>query len=329
MTLKRETIQRGRAPLFSSAVLVIHVSKATIIALAGAQVSDFTTTANKLSSPPPLAFQRPLHRSLCIVYDGGRPVLRLAIAVFAPDARAHEDRLPFGTMRAMIFIGAADIALGIIPDHIHAGQRFCVLFLFSCFFLAIGSSSSSTATALLEQRGPPLRQHRLGELVRPRVRLADRRAPHLRLSPRDLVPDTRERGLEGALAEPREVVPGAPEEVVVTEIQVRLAVGLPPEVIALGPSPVLRGVRPEHAVLGQEQIHDNLDVDGPVARVVEDENGVDLRVGRRQGPRRGRVVVLELRLEGEYGWVRHGDVGGRDNGPESVRLGDEARFGWV
>lgn len=157
----------------------------------------------------------------------------------------------------------------------------------------------AAAVAFLEQAGPPLRQHPLRIPVRPRVRLPDGRAPQLGLAARDLAPDARERRLERALAEARQVVVRAPEEVVVAEVQVWLAVRLPAATTA-----VLGRVGAEDAAAREQQVDDDLRVEGPVARVVEHEDGVDLGVRRGQGPRRRRVVRRQQRLEREDPRVR-------------------------
>lgn len=167
-------------------------------------------------------------------------------------------------------------------------------------------------------------EHALGVRVRARVRLAQDGAAQRRLPARDLVPDAGERGLEGALAEARERVRGAPEEVGVAEEERGLAVPLPGVV-----GPVARRVRAQHAGARQQQVADELDVEGPVARVVEDEDGVDLGVGGRQGPRGGRVQLRHERVEGVDGRVRGEDVGGRQDVPEAVLLGDGAALGRV
>lgn len=94
------------------------------------------------------------------------------------------------------------------------------------------------------------------------------------------------------------------------------------------------------AGLGEEQVGDELDVEGPVARVVEDEDGVDFEGGGKilaggvDWAGEGAVLVggvdgVEERVEGVDGGVGGEDVGGGDDVAEAVGFGDESAFGGV
>lgn len=143
-------------------------------------------------------------------------------------------------------------------------------------------------------------------------------------------PDAEERGEEGALSEARVVVARGPEEVGVAEVEGGLLLLLLGLVLGRG-----RGGGAEDAAVGEQDVEQELGVEGPVAGVVEDEDGVDGQVllfrrwrgaggrvvdGQRQGPSVRGVVLRrgegpEVRLRGDY-------VGGDDDATEPVRFGD-------
>ena len=88
------------------------------------------------------------------------------------------------------------------------------------------------------------------------------------------VPNAFESRAEAALAEAGEVIRRCPEEVRVREVER----GLP--VLEVAPVGQGRGVvfgreGAEVACVGEEEVKDYLRVEGPVAGVVEDEDGVD------------------------------------------------------
>lgn len=180
---------------------------------------------------------------------------------------------------------------------------------------------------------PMLLQPPLRERVRRRVRLP--KHPLLQLHARGLparhgAPHALERGAEAALAEPREVVRGGPEEVLVGEVEGRLAVLL---VAAVGEGgvAVAGGERAEVAGVGEEEVEDQLGVEGPVAGVVVDEDGVDLegvigRWGVILGGGGGRGGGGEVRGAGEGARVRvvvgeEGAGEGPDGGVGGVDVG--------
>ena len=121
---------------------------------------------------------------------------------------------------------------------------------------------------------PPMPcQHPLRIAIRLAKRLTNTHPLQL-LPACDPPPQPRERGLEGALSEPWQGVRRAPEQVGVGEVEARLAVALPAAVGVRGVV-VERGVGAEEARVGEEEVGDELGVEGPVAGVVEDEDGVD------------------------------------------------------
>lgn len=121
-----------------------------------------------------------------------------------------------------------------------------------------------------------------------------------------------------------------PRQVAVGEVQEGLEVLLE----AVVGEPLLgveRRVRAQVAAVAEEQVDDDLDVERPVARVVEDEDRVDLEVveeavravlalvdGRRERPRRVLVDRLEEGVEGVDVGFRGEDVGGYDDVREAV-----------
>ena len=106
-------------------------------------------------------------------------------------------------------------------------------------------------------------QHLLRELVGRRCRLSILR---VRVRPaRQSLEHRLERLAERALAQPRPVEVRAPDEVGVAEDEFD------------GDDGVL--VRPADDAAGADDVADDLNIEGPVARVVEDEDGVDGRGG--------------------------------------------------
>ena len=227
-------------------------------------------------------------------------LLRLELAFervpAVPHARPHQHRAPLGPDLAPVPVGARNVTLRVIADHVDTTQGTGGL------VMALGP----------QQLVPVGRQHALGVPVRLRVRLADNAALQL-VAARQTPPHSRHGGLKGALTEPGEVVARRPEQVGIAEVERRLAVLLP-AAVRQGVIVVFGGVGAQVAPLREEQVCDELDVERPVARVVEDEHGVDLErffqlhaavgpvdgLGKRLG--RGGVSLLEEVLE----WV---DVG--------------------
>lgn len=190
--------------------------------------------------------------------------------------------------------------------------------------------------ATLQHIVPVRRQHPLGKLIRFAVRLANH--PPLELMAVCQPPPYACHGsLERALSKARKVEASAPKQVRVAKIQLWLPILLP---AAPGQSSVaiLGRVGAHVALLREKQVGDQLDVVGPVARVVEDEHGVDLeRVlqvhagsGREDGlgqRARGRGVYgVEERVEGEDLRVGLDDIGRRNDVAEAVSLGDQPAF---
>ena len=100
---------------------------------------------------------------------------------------------------------------------------------------------------------------------------------------RDSAPDALKRFAKPTLAEAGELVGGCPPEIRVGEEQGGLGVLL---VAVVGETRVTvkRREGAEVAGMGEEEVEEDLGVEGPVAGVVEDEDGVDFEVGV------GRVV---------------------------------------
>jgi len=94
-------------------------------------------------------------------------------------------------------------------------------------------------------------------------------------------------------------------------------------------------VRAYDPVVAQHDVEQQLAVQPPVARVVEDHDGVDLEAlgrgvgsvevdGPWQGPRERRVVGAEVAAEGPDIWIGGVDIAWRHDVLEPVLLGDEA-----
>lgn len=162
-------------------------------------------------------------------------------------------------MRTLKLIRAADITLGVIANHEDPLQP-------TDFLLDLAISAQHLHTMFI--------QDPLGIFIRFRVRLPDD-SPEQFCAPGRLGPYSSQRSLEAALAETRHVVAGSPEEVRVREEKLGLAVLLP-AVVRQGGVAVLLGDRAEDAVFGEQEIEDDLQVEGPVAGVVEDEDRIDL-----------------------------------------------------
>lgn len=125
------------------------------------------------------------------------------------------------------------------------------------------------------------------------------------------------------------MVRGGPEEILVREVERRLAVLLV-AVVGEGGVAVAGGEGAEVAGVGEEEVEDELGVEGPVAGVVVDEDGVDFEGvgegvrggggvrGVREGARVREVVGEEGAGEGPDGGVGGVDVGGGEGVGEAV-----------
>lgn len=216
-------------------------------------------------------------------------------------------------MLALKLVRPRDVAPRAVPHHVHPLQLLKLL------------------DVVQSRRGlePPAVQRVLGVLEDLPVRLAKRLGVHVRRR-RELVPHALKRGLEGALPEARLVVRRRPRQVAVGEVQEGLEVLLE----AVVGKPLLRvdgRVGAQIAAVAEQEVDDDLDVEGPVARVVEDEDRVDLEVveqavravlalvyGRREGARRVLVDRLEEGVEGVDVGFRGEDIGGYDDVLEAV-----------
>lgn len=89
--------------------------------------------------------------------------------------------------------------------------------------------------------------------------------------------------------------------------------------------------------MGEQQVEDDLCVEGPVPGVVEDEDGVDFERGGEvggvdgfgEGLRCGGVVVCPDFVEGPYFGVGDEDVAWGDDGLETISLCYGSAHIWV
>ena len=98
----------------------------------------------------------------------------------------------------------------------------------------------------------------------------------LRLPACDGAPDTLQSFSEPALAEPIEVICCGPPQVWVREVQWWLAILLE-ATVGKGRVVVEGGEGPKVAGVRKEKVKDELGVESPVARIVEDENSIYLQ----------------------------------------------------
>ena len=128
-------------------------------------------------------------------------------------------------------------------------------------------------------RLPPLLKQPRGECEGVDLWLAER--SRVQLLARDGFVHCFERDAQRAHADARQVVRGAPDDVVVREEERRALVEV-------------RGACPQPPLLRHQQVEDDLLVRRPVARVGEDEDGVDFDVGEVARARTGELVACEL-----------------------------------
>lgn len=258
--------------------------------------------------------------------------------VLGPDARAHQVRRPrghgppgpdvVGPGHGAVVPGgdAADVALGVVADHVDPAEG------------AAGAGELLPVVPLQDVPGVPVgRQGGLAKGELAQARLLGARAPH------QPVPDVLQRRAERPLAQPRQVVPRAPQQVGVAEDERRLPVGLPLPPPRQPRVPVRGAVRAQVPAVRQQQVLDELDVDGPVARVVEDHDGVDLEavlefhgragLGVVDGPRERQRLLLGVelleRVEREDLRVGLEDVRRGHHRLEAVVVRDVPRLGGV
>lgn len=96
-------------------------------------------------------------------------------------------------------------------------------------------------------------------------------------------------------------------------------------------------IRAEVAAVREQKIRDELDVDGPITWVVEDEDGVDFQTVLQAGRSFGLIewlweredflfgIVLAQRVKGKDLGVCRENIGWGDDRGEAVALGDAAR----
>src|SRR5436190_1064001 len=87
-------------------------------------------------------------------------------------------------------------------------------------------------------------------------------------------PDSFERFAESTLAEAREMVASRPEQVGIREIQRRLAVLLV-SLVRQRAVVILGGIRAQNALFRQQHVQQDLDIKGPIPRIIENEYRID------------------------------------------------------
>lgn len=267
------------------------------------------------------------------------------------DTRLHQHALPLESNLRTVCIRTGDIRLGIIANHINGLNT--SIFSHSChpsfppsppFSINITNSTATTTTTITTTNSTTTSSKAHQRLLRVHKRSLARLPtdPEPQLGPplRELAPHARERRPERALREPRVPVLRGPLEVGVAEQQLGLAVLLVPAV-GEGRVAVLRRPGPaQDAALREQQVGDDLQVEAPVARGGEDEDGGDasrvlvaiisegeglLMMMMMMKMKKASTVLLVVgpRHLGERVGVLGADrdVGGRDDAPEAVGAG--------
>ena len=129
------------------------------------------------------------------------------------------------------------------------------------------------------------------------------------------IPDPLQRSLEAALTETWQVVRSCPPDIRIGEEEGGLTILLP-AIVWQGGVAILVGIRSKDAFFGEHQIENDLRIQRPVTRVVENEDRVDLEgVGRivvvyRARERTGGFVVVvgEDLVEGPDGGIFHENI---------------------
>nr|POE90067.1 hypothetical protein CFP56_20534 [Quercus suber] len=234
--------------------------------------------------------------------------------------RGDQDAVPAAAVRAAVVVGAADVAGGVVADHVDAAQR-----------IIQPRDAAAPAAVCGEEVFAVLAQAGLGEFERGLVGFADLRGDAGEGgggAAGDGGPEALEGGAEAALAEARERVGAGEPEVRVRVVEGRRVV-LEVAVVGEGGGVVLGALGAEDAVGGEQRVEDDGAVEAPVARVVVDEDGVDLEAGGGvggvdggwQGLGEGAVVVEEDFGEGPDVRVCGDDVARRHDVGEAVVLG--------
>lgn len=156
----------------------------------------------------------------------------------------------------------------------------------------------------------PRAHHLVGVLVRRQLGLAVHDT--LQLGPGDGLVDGLEGDAEGSLRHAGDGVLGGAEDVALGEVD--------GDAVLEG----VLGLGAEHAVLGEEEINHDLEIGGVVARVGEDEDGVELDLAEVAGSGGGALLVGEELLERRDLGVGGVDVVGDHDVLEAVQLGDLA-----
>ncbi len=217
--------------------------------------------------PPPLPLQRPPYCPSNVVHNHAWFEVSLErlfpSSLRTPYSRPDQHTLPSCPILTRVAISSSNVALWIIAYHIHCGQprRFAL------------------EPLPLQDPLPMPSQHPLRISISLAVGLSNHASLQLHAG-RDAVPHARHGRLEGPLSEARQVEARAPEQVRIAEEQRRLVILLPSGVGERRVA-IARREGAEVAGLGQQQVCDELDIQCPVARVIEDEHGIDLE--RRPG----------------------------------------------
>lgn len=202
-------------------------------------------------------------------------------------------------------IGAADVALWVVADHVY------------------GLDLAAGTKAPVEVFVPGV-EDLLAIRIRGLGRLTNDRILELGLALCSVSPDTAEAFAEGALGEARMIVLGGPLEVGITEVQLGLIV-LEISVVGQVDGVVAHRLLAKLSAAGQEKVADHLQVEAPITRRRPDEDSSDLdTLGVLHGTTMlGMMVPGELRKRVDVLPLSH-QIRRRDDFLESIRVSEIA-----
>lgn len=259
------------------------------------------------NASPALLSQCPLDCLQSILDNDLRCILRLA--AFVVNTSLDQDASPLRAVRTLELVRAPNVTLRIVAHHEDSLKS-------TDFPLDLAIAAKHVRTMLI--------QNTLGVFIGLGVRLAND-SSFQNCTTGSLVPDTSQRGLEAALTKTWHMMAGSPEEIRVGEEQLWLTILLP-TVVREGRIAILLRVCTQNSVLGEQEIEDDLRIEGPVSRIVEHKYGVDLE-------RLGGIGVIDIawqrtvvldcsEIDGETEWpdarICHEDIGGSYHVGESV-----------
>lgn len=204
------------------------------------------------------------------------------------DTSLDEDAVPVVISHLVDGVGATDVTLGSVTDEVDGGGR-----------------SNETVLSVA-----PLAHETRSELEGRDLGLAEGVGVQLALATSEVLEGNLEHAAESAHAETDVLVGSRPDNIVVGEVERRTLV----ESLGSGA---------EAATLRHGEVEHDLDVAGPVARVGEDEDGIDDTVGEVTLTRVGMLLSGELAERGS-GRVVLDDVARSNNVLEAVTLSNEA-----